>query len=212
MPFIEAIPTITGAPIPTLDDAVQAGSGGGLETFDWTTFDMSAPSSWEALGKAWNVSNGYMPAQEELWQYVHMLTASMNGAAYSMGGQYGMPNQQWGAQEQNWGHNESWRGRGRGRGRGYGDSYGHGYGYEGGRGGTRGRGRGFDQNTDALTLAGGDDTPSAYEVQQDSQGWQDEELHTTQQPSDEDDGSIGGRGGRMQKVGDRWVFVKADAS
>lgn len=166
---------------------------------------MTAPSSWDALGRAWNVTNGYAPSQEQLWQYVQMCSAGMNGAAYSMGGQYDMQQgAQWGMQEQGWGHGEGWRGRGRGRGRGgRGDGYAQGYGY----GNGRGRGRGFDQNTDALTLAGGDDTPSA--MQQGYQGWQEEGTYYAQQPPEDDGGNAGGgKGGRMQKVGDRWVFVK----
>lgn len=188
----------------------QPGATGGLEAFDWNTFDYTSPASWESLGEAWNASHGYLPSQDELMQYFMMISSSM-GSTYPVSGQYDMQqNQQWaGQQQQSWG-----RGRGgRGRGRGYGD-YGqsHSYGYGNGRGGSRGPGRGFDQETDALTLVGGDDTPP-YGGPQDGQGWQEEGGYDAHQPPMEDvDEDAGGNGGRMQKLGDRWVFVKADAS
>lgn len=80
-------------------------------------------------------------------------------------------------------------------------------------GGSRGRGRGFDQDTDALTLAGGDDTPS-YGGPQGDENWQDGgDYNSYQQPMDDTTmDSSGSGGGRMQKQGDGWVFVKADAS
>jgi protein NRD1 len=219
------MPPDVGISTPSLNrpDAQQAGpSGGGLDTFDWATFDYTAPASWEALGKAWKVSNGSLPSQDELMQFITVMSAGM-GAAYPVAdpvaAQYDMqqPQQQWvGGQEQSWGRGNTWRGRerGRGRGRGYGDSYGqgHSYPYDSGHGGSRGRGRGFDQDTDALTLAGGDDTPTVYAMQT-NRAWQEGEMCDAEQNLVGDDSEdTGGNGGRMQKVGDRWVFVKSDAS
>lgn len=221
------MPSDIGVSASTVDGAaMQAGPStvGGLDTFDWATFDYTSPASWETLGKAWNVSNGYLPSQEELMQFIAMMSANMSGGAYSMATQYNNmqtqqpQQQQWdgGQSQQGWGRGDaSWRGRGRGRGRGYGDAYaqGHSYQYGNGRGASRGRGRGFDHDTDALTLAGGDDTPAAYAMQT-NRAWQEDEMYGGQQPLAEHPVSddAGARGGRMQRQGDGWVFVKSDAS
>ncbi|GLB41688.1 putative RPR [Lyophyllum shimeji] len=42
----------------------------GLEKFNPATFDFTSPASWEALGKMWQVTNGYLPSTEELMQFV----------------------------------------------------------------------------------------------------------------------------------------------
>ena len=221
---IQSISSDVGVAKPTADAGPSQGgtAGGGLEAFDWTTFNYTSAASWESLGEAWKVSHGYSPSQEELMQYFMMISSSM-GAAYN---QQPQPGQQWGGQphqqqqqhqQQNWGREESWRGRGgRGRGRAFGDyGHGHSYGYDRGGSRGRGRGRGFDQDTDALTLVGGDDTPP-YSGPQSNHGWQEEDYNMHQMPTGQPptggaDENTGGNGGRMQKMGDRWVFVK-DAS
>ncbi len=42
----------------------------GLESFDLSTFNPTEAASWKALGDAFAVTNGYMPSQEELMQFI----------------------------------------------------------------------------------------------------------------------------------------------
>ncbi|KAJ6453638.1 hypothetical protein DFH09DRAFT_42991 [Mycena vulgaris] len=42
----------------------------GMENFSLATFDFTAPSSWEALGKMWQVTHGYLPSTEQLMEFV----------------------------------------------------------------------------------------------------------------------------------------------
>jgi hypothetical protein len=92
-------------PIATYESrAKDAGAANGLDGFNFTTFDFTSPASWEALGKAWEVTNGVAPTQEMLMQFVMMSSMGMGmtmGAApgvgdFEMGQQ---PNQWEGAQD-----------------------------------------------------------------------------------------------------------------
>ena len=47
----------------------------GMESFDLAKFDYTSPASWEALGNLWQVTNGYLPSTEQLMQFV-MTSAS----------------------------------------------------------------------------------------------------------------------------------------
>lgn len=42
----------------------------GMESFNLAMFDYTSPASWEALGKMWQVTNGYLPSTEQLMQFV----------------------------------------------------------------------------------------------------------------------------------------------
>ncbi len=158
-------------------NASSAGAERGLDTFDLSAFDLTSPSAWEALGKAWGVTNGYMPAQDELMQYI--MSRSMGNMAdqtYPVPSQYDTQrSDRWSGHEYDTrprGHAEPWRGRGAGRGRGYRGGYqGHGYGNSRDVGG-----RDYEQTTDALTLAGGEDSPPPHAAFIPDHNWQ--ELHT----------------------------------
>ena len=188
----------------------------GLDAFDIASFNPTDPSSWVALGKAWTVSHGSMPSQEELMQYV--MSGGMMGM-HPMSGQYDIQQQgQWGEQEQCWDDTQQWNGsKGRGRGRGgfhRGNSRGGSLGYSGGSYG--------DRDTDAVTLGGGGDQDS-YDSRcgedtswKDSSNQRDETYAGDHQVQGEQLESVassgGGRAGRMEKVGDKWVFVRGEAT
>ena len=136
----------------------------GLEGFDFNTFDFTSPASWEALGKAWEVTNGVIPTQEVLMQFVMMLSM---GVGTGMGGfGVGQPQSQWnGAQG-----SEDW-------------------------------------NAGEMEWSDGE-VAAVGEIQ--SLEKPDEE---TAGPEKEDSPAPGERSvgstGKMQKVGDRWVFVRS---
>lgn len=115
------------------------------------------------------------------------------------------PSGNWsGGQDDGWGHGDS-----RQRGRGFRGSFGRGFDYNNGRGGRGGRGGGWDQHTDALTLAGGDD-PEPHPVAFHGYTQEHSGPHEVQ-PSHEDLGSGSpAKTGKMQRVGDKWVFVRAE--
>ncbi|KAF9240661.1 hypothetical protein BU15DRAFT_87564 [Melanogaster broomeanus] len=159
----------------------------GLDQFDITMFDATAPSSWEALGNMWQTTYGYVPSQEELMHFVitgNMVAGATNGA---FGGVEGGQWQQAGWEVQGSRGDGGWRG-GRGRGRGRGSNT------NGRRGGNFGHGNyrdGLDtmqksEPTYAIVLNGdGDQSTSQTETS---------------------------TGGRMQRVGDKWMFVRDPAS
>lgn len=193
-------------PINVAPSTIAQGVAVGLESFDLTTFNPTDPASWEALGKAWAVSNGYMPSQDELMQF--MMSASSMGT-YATGNQYGMQQQgvQWGGHDQMWDQTDTRRGRGRGRGRGGG--YGRGNGRDANWGYSQG---GYDRETDAITLGGGEE----YESYQGEQHQNGSEFGQNVGPSDSEappaapENSPPTRSaGKMQRVGDKWVFVRA---
>ncbi|KAJ7623137.1 hypothetical protein FB45DRAFT_1031082 [Roridomyces roridus] len=118
--------------------------GQGLENFSLTTFDFTAPSSWDALGKMWQFTKGYAPSQNELLQFV------------MSGGIMPPPQQQQQQQLQSIQHGgqTGWvvprRGGMRGRG-----GFGRGRGHYGGGGYARDGYAGGE--TDAIVLGGGDE-------------------------------------------------------
>ena len=163
--------TEAAMPIATYESRPSdTGTAKGLDGFDFTTFDFTSPTSWEALGKAWEVTNGVTPTQEILMQFVMMSGMSMGmGAGMGVGvGGFGMgqqPNQWEGAQG-----SEGW---------------------------------------DAEGMEWDDGGVGAAEETQDKgkpdgEG-ADEEKECVPIPGE---GSVGSTG-KMQKVGDRWVFVRS---
>ncbi|PPQ69826.1 LOW QUALITY PROTEIN: hypothetical protein CVT26_014204 [Gymnopilus dilepis] len=166
--------------------------GPGLESFDLSAFDYTSPASWEALGKMWQVTHGYLPSTEQLMQYVIMSGTGPSQADTSTQDTNGLN-----YQRNDWSGN---RGRGRGGG-----------GFSRGRGGSmygNGREHGpgeYDDNsqaTDAVVLGGGTEDvtqyPMAYEASTD--------ISVDPRPTPVS------TAGRMQKVGDKWVFVRGPAT
>ncbi|KAG2128551.1 hypothetical protein DEU56DRAFT_818918 [Suillus clintonianus] len=174
----------------------------GLDQFDITTFDFTAPTSWEALGKMWHSTYGDTPTQEELMQFIMTggVVAFTGQANAVQTGQWQDPS--WGAQSA--GHGHGWQG-GRGRGRGLmdgrtSDTHGHGNHRDGGHwdedtqhsdaivlgeaGGQNG-GHGEDQAYTDLAQMGRDDLPNV---------------------NPDDPQNVGS--GRMQRVGDKWVLTQ----
>jgi len=151
-------------PIATYESrARDAGATKGLDSFDFTTFDFTSPASWEALGKAWEVTNGVAPTQETLMQFV--MVSSM-GMGMGMGGL--------GVESQN-----QWDGA------------------QGSEGWNAG-GAGWND--------GGVEVVEEIHDQEKSDG-------ETVSPEKEDcpvpgERSVGSTG-KMQKVDDRWVFVRS---
>jgi protein NRD1 len=138
---------------------------GGPGSFDFTTFDVTSPASWEALGKAWEVNNGVAPTQEMLMQFVMMSGMGM-GMGMGMGG-FGM------AQQQN-----QWDGAQ-------------------GSGAWNAGGTGWND--------GGVEAVGEAQSQEEADGeTADPEKEGSPVPGERSVGSTG----KMQKVGDRWVFVR----
>ncbi|KAG8220999.1 hypothetical protein J3R82DRAFT_2508 [Butyriboletus roseoflavus] len=172
----------------------------GLDQFDINTFDATAPSSWEALGNLWRNTYGYPPSQEELLQFV--MTGSMAAAGVASGGFNGAQGGQW--PQENWQEQGPRRG-GRGRGNYAGGRGGHGNYRDGG--GYANVVEQLESEPSCAIVLNGDDEPSDdpaanEQYHSDEQG----ELHD---PT-ENAGQMGGRGGggRMQRVGDKWKFVR----
>jgi len=151
-----------------------------------STFDPTSPASWEALGKMWEATHGYTPSTEELMQFMIMGAVSQSDSK----NWYQDTVEPNGTSGYGGGHGKGSFPRGRG---GYGGSYGN----------TRESQHGWvnhdeanGQSTDAVVLGGGetdiDTSGTACEIEQ--------------QPA----GSGGRTGGKMQKVGDRWVFIRND--
>lgn len=189
------IPPLIGAPIPTYEepmpintkppvisnrvaaapvqpiatyvsrDVTAPNTGGGLPNFDLSKFEFSSPASWEALGTAWNMSNGYFPSQEELMKFV---MSAMAGVQAGGGNQW----------QNNGGRSEPVAQK----------SWNHG-------------------SADAAAYASID----TWDVTTRAQPVQNQEVSPNQDESDQPvlvDGSVG-LSGKMKRVGDRWVFVRA---
>lgn len=185
--------TLAHTPTPAPDSVT------GLDTFDLATFNPTDAGSWEALGKAWSVSHGYMPSQEELMQ--HVMSVNIPDTFPIETSYSEEPVIQWsGRQDDSWSQGNS-----RQRGRGYRGSFGGGHDYSDVQGGYRGRGRSWNQDTDALTLVGGDE-PVAL---QQSLASEISDAYDGQQQHDHPGFGSVGKSGKMQRVGDKWVFVKA---
>jgi protein NRD1 len=146
-----------------------------MENFDISTFDPTSPASWEAMGKMWEITNGYQPSTEELMQFVMMGTMS----------QLHSKNWQQGDGLSGCGNDQRQGGRGGQHGNSRSDH--HGWANDGMNGGS----------TDAVVLGGGE-----MEMDESSEG---------ESPQRQELVNSGTRpGGKMQKVGDRWVFVRND--
>ena len=161
----------------------------GLDQFNFGTFDATAPSSWEGLGIMWQTTYGYPPSQEELMHFV--MAGSMMATGVANGGFNGAQGGQW--QQGNWeGHGPQHNGGRRG-GRGRGN-------YAGGRGGhgNYGDGGGTEEPEPsyAIVLNGDVEPPAGHDPSM------------AQDHSDENSESGGRGGGRMQRVGDKWMFVR----
>lgn len=153
----------------------------GLEAFNPATFDFTSPTSWEALGKLWQVTCGALPSQEQLMQFIlsfgmdeHMDTSFQPST-----------------QEVQRPNRAPFRGRGRG---------GH---FRGRGGSTYGNGRmqdaqwDYDPQSTAAIVLGGDDGDSIIQSNSDQ-----ESLESAQTAN------LNPGTGRMQKVGDKWIFVR----
>ncbi|KAG6836772.1 hypothetical protein H0H93_003550 [Arthromyces matolae] len=160
-----------------------ASAAPGLESFNPMTFDFTSPTSWEALGKLWQITKGYMPSTEELAQFVMTSGQSASFMQTTVQGSV-------------W-ENTSKYPAGRGRG-----------GFSRGRGGfyhnthniQDGPEHYSNHDTDAVVL-GGDSTSlmSPSEI-----------MHVDNNSSNKP--QIGGAAGKMQRVGDKWVFVREPVS
>lgn len=174
----------------------------GLDQFDITAFDATAPSSWEALGNMWKTTYDYLPSQEELMQFIlagGMALAGGTGCHYD-NSQSQL--QGHGGAGQGYKGNGAWRGRGRGNiNGGRGGHVGHGDYGEAGQWGAHSNA----EYTDAIVLG-------------ENAGVQEEELDQYSTSVEHPDGhrdhdestaiETQARGGRMQRVGDKWMFVR----
>ena len=150
-------------------------SGLGMDNFDLSTFDYTSPTSWEALGKRWQVTHGYLPSTEQLIQFVISCgTGQMSFLELSNSNQQ----QSVGFTDQSWGEEQ------------LSDS---GFSY--------GNGRNMHQGTDAIVLGGGD-TNSPKNTS----------ISSSQTPTLHESRSSTSGSGRMQKVGDKWVFVRGGST
>ncbi|KDQ61537.1 hypothetical protein JAAARDRAFT_122738 [Jaapia argillacea MUCL 33604] len=183
----------------------QTTSQEGLETFDFTTFDYTSPAAWELLGKAWAVSYGYLPSQEELMQLVVARSMTDVGAASTSQGT--MQGDQWSAN--GWmgsyggiGNEEMWNGDGQGdwTAGGMGVSY-----YGNGRDGQEqwGFGGSPSEVSEAPMVASNPAVSAPAELLDKSEAMLEEQSGGG--------GNSVGASGRMQKVGDKWIFVKGAA-
>jgi protein NRD1 len=153
----------------------------GLENFSLATFDFTAPSSWEALGKMWQVTHGYLPSTEQLMEFV------MSGGAAVVASQQQQQQPEWNGGP-GWGGIQTGPQPRRGaRGRG---GFSRGRSYGGGNFARDGERWQSDMGeTDAIVLGGGDTDAMMVESADSSE-------------------KGGGLGGRMQRVGEKWVFVR----
>lgn len=157
------------------ESSSKTGHEVGMGNFDISTFDPTSPASWEAMGKMWEITNGYQPSTEELMQFVMMGTMSQQ------------------LQSKNWQQGDALMGYGNDQRRGGGSGE-HGNSRSNHHGWAN---DGMDGSTDAIVLGGGE---MEMDESAESEGPQ------RQEPVDS-----GTRpGGKMQKVGDRWVFVRSD--
>lgn len=175
-------------------------SQAGLDKFDMSTFDFTASSSWEVLGKMWQVTYGYLPSQEELMQFVMSGGVIASAAAAGLipgqypvdvaGVQQGRPQGnegQWsGGMEGAYSNQDSGHVHGHGNNRNHNQQQWSGY-----------SNTGHQQNTDAIVLGGGGDANGNDMMQVEARP-----LPQSSPPIE------GGLGGRMQRVGDKWVFVR----
>ena len=165
----------TNKPSASLVSNTVPHSGVGMDSFDLSTFDYTAPTSWEALGKMWQVTYGYPPSTEQLMQFVISCgtgqTSSLELSNSNQQQSAGFASQSWGEEQLNGG-------------------------FPYGNGRNMHQGSDITQGTDAIVLGGGD-TNSPQNVT----------ISSGQKPTQESQTS-GSSSGRMQRVGDKWVFVR----
>lgn len=161
----------------------DSSSPAGMENFDPKTFDPTSAESWQVLGKMWQVTYGCTPSTEQLMQFAFAAAAGQASVSSQLGITH------------NWSTSSAqvWRGTGRGGG------------FTGGRG-TFEHGNARDahenwthdgsQTTDAVVLGGSTGPEAEIPGRDDSQ-----------MNSASSNGSVGS-GGRMQRIGDKWVFVR----
>ena len=177
-PLVAANTSSNNSSAPFVSNTVQ--SQPGLESFDPTSFDLTSPSSWELLGDMWQVTYGEVPTTELLMQYVMQSVTS--GQVPST--PHTSPETSW---DNSYGHGQQWKGRGRG-GLARGGFNGH--------GNDRNGWNHYDDNqTDAVVLGGSPDAVT-------------ERVLDSNSISQENSRGGAGTGGKMQKVGDKWVFVR----
>src|SRR5207244_3443005 len=99
--------TSSGAPSNASVVSNMNSTSSGLENFNPTTFDFTSPASWEALGKMWQITHGYIPATEELAQFVFTAQAALVDPTIQQQQQQHLPAQQ---TQQNWSSNTASRG------------------------------------------------------------------------------------------------------
>ena len=190
----------------------QDASEAGLQSFDYSAFDPTSPTSWESLGKAWAATNGRSPTQEELMMFVMEFTIGIaSQAPPSAPPVQANPQAGYG-----------WMGEPRGgppRGRGAFRARGGRGGFAHNAGGGQKRwdvgGDAYAESTDAIVLGEHTNNQNGFDW---AQGSHEQEMASPDGDGDGDgdDGQKGSggstAGGRMQKVGDNWVFVRDDGS
>lgn len=172
----------------SVESSTETTSQSGLDSFDMSTFDPTSPASWEALGRMWEAMNGYTPSMQELMQFMMMGALSHSFQSQNL------------QQQSTVGFN------GTNGTDGYEGGYGRGVARgTGGNGGFYGNSRNNDreevngQSTDvAVRGSGGMDSEGSRKT---PGGEQNQSLTSGVLP-----------GGKMQKVGDRWVFVCNDGA
>ncbi|KAH9951201.1 hypothetical protein B0H21DRAFT_776274 [Amylocystis lapponica] len=202
-PPAQPAPTIVPAVVPAAVADVGTSSAPpgailqqGLETFDASTFDPSSPASWMALGNAWSVTHGYIPSQEELMQFT--LSGGLMGPL-PIASQFDA--QQMDVWQDPGGWQESGGGHEYGNGRGAGEQA-----YEQQSSGDGGFGAEGTNGYSAVSAWPGSPAEVDYSVPVDENNGE----GTVEQSAA--DGSSGGATGRMERVGDKWVFVRREAS
>ncbi|KAH8110786.1 hypothetical protein DFH11DRAFT_1513916, partial [Phellopilus nigrolimitatus] len=179
-------------PIANPNDSSLAHSGG-LESFDLASFDPTNAASWKALGDAFEVTNGYLPSQEEL---MNLVMSGMGMAmGMGMGGMGGVPAPPV---------------PGAGFATGLGQNTGRGVGAQEWAAGAYDN-RSNNQGSDAVILgpSGAQAAVGTYGKggAQSNSGPNSPVEHQIPSPS-AGGGGGGGAGGQMRKVGDRWMFVR----
>jgi len=179
----------------------------GLDKFEIAAFDPTAPTSWESLGKMWQVTHGYAPSQEALMQFISKGMTDPTPLTQS-GSEKGWSDPKWSSSHSDQGGTQIWRG-GRGRGGalrgGRGSSFGQGI--------TRDSGNkwSYEHESDAIVL-GGD--AGHHAGNGDAQMSIEDGNQIPRQGLSMEAGigsNVVGAGGRMQRVGDKWVFVRNPA-
>ena len=160
---------------------VVMGSGdvSGLDTFDFASFNPTDPGSWVELGNAFEITNGYLPSQEELMQLVmgQMMSVASTMGGMASGGFTDMD-----------GTNSNVLDQGQVREKGFAeDAYGSGL------------------DTYAVDSSAAVGMEYANPQAQNSNAWASQDSLSSPQ---EDDQGKGTGTGQMKKIGDRWIFVR----